>query len=88
MTPAALRGAIERCGEPVRIARDGEVFSFFACIQPRPHTNQLGTGEPVLHSRFGREDPRQFYYYGPPDGVGNWSRAAPSSRPQQPAISW
>ena len=70
MTPAALRGAIERCGEPVRIARDGEVFSFFSS----PGSDGWTAVSSIITVRL--------------TGVGNWSRAAPSSRPQQPAISW
>lgn len=63
-TLKAIQQAIARCGRPVQVG----AASFTACIFPRLHTNL--TFQPQKQTVFGRQDPREYLYYGPVDGGG------------------
>lgn len=66
-----IRAAIRYCGCEVELTVNSQTFRFAACIQPLSYN--LQTDSRPLTSRFGQEDTRQFVYYGPVDGGGEFA---------------
>ena len=63
----SVNEALRACGQLVAVQGD-EQARFYASIQPAGWNTQMRTEG--TYTRFGRTDPRRFFYYGPLTGGG------------------
>ena len=63
----SVNEALRACGQLVTVQGDKQA-RFYASIQPAGWNTQMRTEG--TYTRFGRTDPRRFFYYGPLTGGG------------------